>query len=67
MSTMTAKSTKIMATKIRSNKFSYFKCIKYDNTKNPLNPAISNAIVTVNAAKLNEVTLMVIKVKRRNV
>jgi len=47
---------------MRSNKLSYFRCIKYDKTINALKQAIRRATVTLNAPRLNDVTLMVRKV-----
>ena len=63
MSTIKTKRTKTIPTSILSNKLSYFRCMKYDNTRKPLTPAINKANVTVNETKLKEVTLMVKKVR----
>ncbi len=63
MSTIKIKSMKTIPTSILSNKLSYLRCMKYDNTKKPLTPAINKANVTVNDTRLNEVTLMVKKVR----
>ena len=62
MRTISAKSTKTIPTNMRSNKLSYFKCIKYDNTIYALKQAIRSATVTLNAPKLNDVTVIVRKV-----
>lgn len=61
-----AKSTKTIPTKMRSNTLSYFKCIKFDNTKNAFRLAINNATVTVNGPKWIEVILMVANVRNIN-
>jgi len=56
-----------MATKIRSNKLSYFKCIKFDRTRYALVPAIKSATVTVNGPKCIEVTAIVINVRNKSI
>ena len=55
MTIINAKSTKTIATRIRSKTLSYFKCIKFESTKKAFKPAMSNAIVTVNAPNCIEV------------
>jgi len=64
--TITTNRTKTIATRIRSNKLSYFRCIKLERTKKDFKPAISNATVTVNGPRWNDVTLIVRKVRNKS-
>ena len=66
MRTITANRTKTIATRIRSNKLSYFRCIKLERTKKDFKPAISNATVTVKAPIWIDVTPMVTKVRNKS-
>ena len=61
-----AKSTNTIPTKMRSKTLSYFKCIKFDSTKNAFKLAINSATVTVNGPRWIEVTLMVKNVRNIN-
>ena len=67
MTNIIAKRTKTIATKIRSNKLSYFKCIKFESTKNAFVPAIKRATDTVNGPKCIEVTAIVINVRNKRI
>ena len=66
ISTITTNRTKTIATRIRSNKLSYFRCIKLERTKKDFKPAISNATVTVKGPRWNDVTLIVRKVRNKS-
>jgi hypothetical protein len=63
MTTIIKNRTKTIATRMRSNKLSYFKCIKWYITKVAFTPAINNAAVTVNAPRWNDVISIVTKVR----
>jgi len=66
MRTIITNRTKTIATKIRSNKLSYLKCIKLERTKKDFKPAMSKATVTVKGPRCIEVMLIVRKVRNNS-